>query len=256
MLYYMKLMDVIAILGAMAWLPQIITWVYKWLRRPVVSIFHDTESEVGYIKNGCAFNVRLSFLSRKKHALIDDITLQLTDKNGASHILNWIWYSETLYELLGPEGNATMAKQQNAIAINAYEDALIEKFVGFQSIEFIEERKRLSYQLQSYIEDQRTGGCLNVDQVRASKQYNDLVRHYKNCFQWKAGEYKCTLKVHIADTNQTIEHKFKFVLSDIEEDTLRKNLEVAKMAIDCEFIDPSSPITSSWIWAKPSISSK
>ncbi|MFR3549400.1 MAG: hypothetical protein ACLTTW_03695 [Coprobacter sp.] len=28
---------------------------------------------------------------------------------------------------------ATMAKQQNAIAINAYKDVLIEKFTGFQS---------------------------------------------------------------------------------------------------------------------------
>lgn len=29
-----------------------------------------------------------------------------------------------------------MAKQQNAIAINAYKDVLIEKFIGFQSVIF------------------------------------------------------------------------------------------------------------------------
>lgn len=98
------------------------------------------------------------------------------------YTLKWIWHSETLYELLGPEGNATMSKQQNAIAINAYEDALIEKFVGFQSVEFIEERKRLSYLLQTFIENQKSGGCLKVDQVKASKEYNDLVRLYKSCF--------------------------------------------------------------------------
>lgn len=252
----MSLIDIVAILGALAWMPQIFTWIYKWLRRPEVSIFHDSESEVGCIKNGCAFNVRLSFLSRKKHALIDDIQLLLTDKNGASHTLKWIWHSETLYELLGPEGNATMSKQQNAIAINAYEDALIEKFVGFQSVEFIEERKRLSYLLQTFIENQKSGGCLKVDQVKASKEYNDLVRLYKSCFLWKSGEYNCILKVHIADINQVVEHKFKFVLSDIEEDALRKNLDIARVAIDCEFVDPASPITSTWFWAKPSIVSK
>lgn len=252
----MKLIDVAAILGALAWLPQIFTWIYKWLSRPKVSIFHDTESEAGCIKNGCAFNVRLSFLSRKKHALIDDIQLYLTDKDGALHILKWMWCSETLYELLGPEGNATMSKQQNAVAINAYEDALIEKFVGFQSPEFNDERKRLSYQLQSFIENQKSGGAVNVDIVRQSNEYNNLVRLYKSNFLWKAGEYKCVLKVHVADTNQIIEHGFKFILSDIEEDALRKNLEVAKLAIEREFIDPSSPITSSWVWAKPSIFSE
>ena len=82
------------------------------------------------------------------------------------------------------------------------------------------------------------------------------MRLYKSCFLWKAGEYNCILKVHIADTKQIIKHQFKFVLSDIEEDALRKNLDVAKVAIDCEFIDPASPITSTWFWARPSIVSK
>jgi hypothetical protein len=44
-----------------------------------------------------------------------------------------------------------MAKQQNAIAINALKDALIEKFIGFQSIAFLEKRKQLAYRLKSLI---------------------------------------------------------------------------------------------------------
>ena len=51
-----------------------------------------------------------------------------------------------------------MAKRQNAIAINAYKDVLIEKFVGFQSISFIEERKQLTYKLNSFIENQKIAG--------------------------------------------------------------------------------------------------
>ena len=30
----MKIIDTIAILGALAWLPQIISWVYNWLKKP------------------------------------------------------------------------------------------------------------------------------------------------------------------------------------------------------------------------------
>lgn len=74
--------------------------------------------------------------SKKKHALIDNIELELEDKDGAKHNLKWVWYSETFYELQSPTGIATMAKQQNAIAINAYKDVLIEKFIGFQSVIF------------------------------------------------------------------------------------------------------------------------
>ena len=141
----MNFIDIIAILGALAWLPQIIAWIYNWLKKPKLSIYHDGEAEIGYIKNGNAFNLRFSFLSRDKHALIDDMELVLTDKDGAHHKLKWIWYSETFYELQGPTGNSIMAKQQNAIAINALKDALIEKFIGFQSIAFLEKRKQLAY---------------------------------------------------------------------------------------------------------------
>lgn len=46
----MEIIDIIAILGALAWLPQIISWVYNWLKKPKISIYHDGEAEVGYIK--------------------------------------------------------------------------------------------------------------------------------------------------------------------------------------------------------------
>ena len=95
----MKIIDFVAILGALAWLPQIISWIYHWLQKPKISVYHDEEAEVGFIKFGNAFNIRLSFLARRKHALIDNIELCITDKDGANHTFKWIWYSETLYEL-------------------------------------------------------------------------------------------------------------------------------------------------------------
>lgn len=249
----MKFIDIIAILGALAWLPQIISWVYNWLKKPKISIYHDGEAEVGYIKNGNVFNLRFSFLARYKHALIDDIELILIDKDGAQHTLKWMWYSETFYELQGVAGNATMAKQQNAIAINAFKDVLIEKFIGFQSVEFLERRKLLAYKLTTLIENQKTNGEIDVDVIKRSNEYNELVRLYKNSLLWKSCEYFAVAKIHIADTNETIEHEFNFRLSDLEIETLNKNIEFAKSVIDCEFIDTTQQLTGTWLWAKPTI---
>ena len=246
-------MDVIAILGALAWLPQIFSWIYNRLKKPKLSIYHDGEAEVGYIKNGNAFNLRFSFLARDKHALIDDIELVLTDKDGAHHTLKWMWYSETFYELQGPAGNSIMAKQQNAIAINAFKDVLIEKFIGFQSVTFLERRKQLAYKLTTFIENQRINGNVNIDDIKCSSEYNELIRLYKNSLFWKAGEYSAVAKIHVVDTNETIEHSFNFRLSDIEIDTLNKNIEFAKSVVDCEFIDTTQKLTGQWLWAKPTI---
>lgn len=249
----MKFIDIIAILGALAWFPQIISWVYNWLKRPKISIYHDGEAEVGYIKNGNVFNLRFSFLARDKHALIDDIELILIDKDGAQHSLKWMWYSETFYELQGVAGNATMAKQQNAIAINAFKDVLIEKFIGFQSLAFLEKRKQLAYKLTTFIENQRINGEVDINMIKRSQEYNDLIRLYRNSLFWKHGDYSAIAKIHIADTNETIEHTFNFRLSELEIDTLNKNIEFAKSLIDCEFIDASQQLTGSWLWAKPNI---
>lgn len=249
----MKLIDIIAILGALAWLPQIISWVYNWMKKPKLTIYHDGEAEAGYIKNGNVFNLRFSFLAREKNALIDDIELLLVDKDGASHNLKWMWYSETFYELQGPAGNSTMAKQQNAIAINVFKEVLVEKFIGFQSVSFLEKRKQLAYKLSTLIENQRINGDINIDIIKCSQEYNELIRLYKNSFLWKPGEYSATAKVHIADTNETIEHNFSFALSELEVDTLHKNIEFTKSILDYEFIDSSKELNGAWLWAKPNV---
>lgn len=249
----MKFIDIVAILGALAWLPQIISWIYNWMKKPKISIYHDGEAEVGYIKNDNAFNLRFSFLARDKHALIDDIELVLIDKDGAHHTLKWMWYSETFYELQGPGGNATMAKQQNAIAINAFKDVLIEKFIGFQSVAFLEKRKQLAYKLTTFIENQKINTNVDVDAIKCSNEYNELIRLYKSSLFWKAGDYNAVAKIHVADTNEIIEHSFNFRLSELEIDTLNKNVEFAKSVIDCEFVDSSKQPTGTWLWAKPTI---
>ena len=59
----MKIIDIIAILGALAWLPQIFAWIYHWLQKPKIQIFNEEEAEVGFIKFGNAFNIRISFLA-------------------------------------------------------------------------------------------------------------------------------------------------------------------------------------------------
>ena len=132
--------------------------------------------------------------SKKKHALIDNIELELEDKDGAKHNLKWVWYSETFYELQSPTGIATMAKQQNAIAINAYKDVLIEKFIGFQSVIFRENHKQLTYKLNTFIENQRKTGELDINIVKRSSEYNEIIRLYKNSMFWKIGDYKLFAK--------------------------------------------------------------
>ena len=111
----------------------------------------------------------------------------------------------------------------------------------------------LAYKLTTLIENQKTNGEIDVDAIKRSNEYNELIRLYKNSFLWKSGEYSAVAKIHIADTNENIEHKFKFKLSDLEIDTLNKNIEFAKSVVDYEFIDSTQELKGTWLWTKPNI---
>lgn len=137
------LFNVTAVLGALAWLPQIIKWLVNWIRKPKLKIIGDNEAQIGYIAFGSVLNINLSFISQHKSSLIEDMDLEIKDKNNSTYILKWAWYGETYYELKAPFASATMGKQQKAIAFVSYKDALIKKLVGFQSVYFRERKKNL-----------------------------------------------------------------------------------------------------------------
>lgn len=80
-----------------------------------------------------------------------------------------------------------------------------------------------------------------------------MIRLYKNSMFWKIGDYKAVCKIHIADTGQIIKKNFKFHISDIEIDTLRKNIDFAHKVIDIEFLTPNEQLEGTWLWAKPKI---
>ena len=60
------LFQITAVLGALAWLPQIIKWIVNWVKKPILKIIGDNEAQVGYIAFGSVLNINLSFISKHK----------------------------------------------------------------------------------------------------------------------------------------------------------------------------------------------
>jgi hypothetical protein len=58
--------QILAILGALAWLPQLIIFISKWLTKPKLTIITDKDLEIGYTTFGPIFNFQIAFLAEKK----------------------------------------------------------------------------------------------------------------------------------------------------------------------------------------------
>lgn len=191
------LFKISAILGALAWLPQIITWIFNWFKKPKLKIIGDNEAQVGYIAFGSVLNINLSFISQYKSSLIEDMELEIKDENSSIHLLKWAWYGETYYELKAPFASATMGKQQKAIAFVSYRDALVEKLVGFQPTDFKEKKKDLINRINQLVENQKYTGNIDAEAIKRSNEYIDLMRLYDNSLIWKYGDYAAECRVYI-----------------------------------------------------------
>ena len=61
--------DIVAYLGAAAWIPQIVKWLYNLYTRPIITITPEKSASVGYTMFGPIFNLRLSINVDKKGIL-------------------------------------------------------------------------------------------------------------------------------------------------------------------------------------------
>lgn len=249
------LFKITAICGALAWLPQIITWLTNWCTKPKLKIMTDTEAQVGYIAFGSVLNINLSFISKNKSSLIENMELEIKDKNNATHTLKWAWYGETYYELKAPFASATMGKQQKAIAISAYKNMLVEKLVGFQSVDFREKKKELINKINQLVENQKYTGSIDVESIKKSGEYVELMRLYDDSIIWTKGSYYAQCKVYISGNKTPFTHNFSFMLTETDISNLKNNVDLAKLIIEKTYFPDNNNIEDSWLWANPAITS-
>ena len=80
---------ILALLGALAWLPQIIYVIYKWLVRPQLRFVPENTTEIGYSSFGPIINQTFAISSSRKDALIERISLVVIHESGTRHDFNW-----------------------------------------------------------------------------------------------------------------------------------------------------------------------
>jgi hypothetical protein len=245
------LYEVLAILGALAWLPQVISWIGNWLSKPILTVISDKELEIGYSSFGPIVNIRLAFLSEKKKSLIKSIDIELTHEKNDTQKFSWDWFEETLYHMDVPDtGLFPTKKNQKAIAINIDKDQLVEKKIGFQQNSFKSENKQL---LQNTTEEflNLFNAGKDTTEIKSRKCYNDLLDYYKNSFNWKVGTYNAKIVINISEKKISFEHKVSFRLTSLDIKSLEKNIDRCKLLVEKEYINRDLELEETWAWIYP-----
>lgn len=124
----MEIYEVLAILGALAWIYPLAIWIQNILKKTKLEIINHNQLEIGYTINGPIINIDLAFSAIDKDAFIRKVTIMLEHENRENILLHWEWFEEVLYVMDLPDSAIVpYRKNQKAIAIKVPRETLIEK---------------------------------------------------------------------------------------------------------------------------------
>jgi hypothetical protein len=238
--------ELLAILGALAWLPQLITIISRQLTKPKLSIITDEDIEIGYTTLGPIFNMQIAFLAESKRVVIRTVEIELIHSNNATQNFTWDWFEETLHTVNIPQsGLIPTKKNQKAIAINVDPDSLIEKKIGFQQNSFKDEQRKLvQLTTEEFLNIYNAGD--DVNQIRSKNTFNKLKEYYRNGFNWKIGDYRAKITVKLSD-GQSFESEVKFQLTSLDIKTIEPNIKIAQKLVDKEY-GAEVETDNNWFW--------
>lgn len=220
-----------AILGALAWLPQIIRLIYYYTAKPKLIFSPGSTIEVGYSLYGPILNPSFAISTSRKDALLEKIELNVIHQQSEEkHTFEWQVLDEKGFETQSQTGERIESrKSQRAIALKISILFLIERTIGFQDILFIE--KKLSF---DNVLSEKEEHLLKTDPLELPKSlfktkgFTDTLDFIKNGFYWKEGKYEVHLYAYVPSMKNPLVEKYTFTLSKINVDMIEKNIKLAR----------------------------
>ncbi|WP_299289241.1 hypothetical protein [uncultured Mucilaginibacter sp.] len=249
----MDIYKALSVLGALAWLPPVISYFIKLYMKPKLTLIVHPQIEIGYTYNGSILNYDLAISAENKECLVTNIQTIIEGPNREEHRLDWQWFEEKLYEIdyNNEIGSTPVRKKQNAIAIKILKEYLVEKRVGFHEASFKEK-----YQEAIDATNQKFELIIRNSQdpesVKLTTEYDKFKNLLESSLIWKEGNYKAKVLVKALNVKETFNTEFHFRLSTNDVKKLQSNTDFAIKVLEQAYI-PKEGFNVFWNWINPNI---
>jgi hypothetical protein len=254
----MKILDWVAILGALAWLPHVIRYGHDYFSRPRVRIMTAPAPELGFTTFGPILNLRLAFVVETKDIVVSGLKIRLRHESGSEQSFVWQGHIQTLGTLSNPQvGNMPFEKESNVLALKARTVDVDERFIRFQNPNFIEGKQEKESKASSrlmYL--QRQNSEIDIDAFLRSNKMTDLYSYIKRSFLWKEGSYTLTFELDSPQPFRISGNVYRFTLSPVDIEELEKNKEQVERDYRDRFISRKEGESALvWSWRYPQLQS-
>ena len=225
-----------AYIGAAAWLPQIASLLYRWLRKPVLTIVPEPEPELGFTSKGIICNLRLAFIAEHEDLILDDLALDVVHEDGEQRVLRWAGAKEDLGETRDAAGvkQGQLTKEHPLTALGvATAGPMTERFVLFQEPRYRNETDSLMQKLVDHFHHLQRTDPDYANKALASMELHSLLEARTQFFWWKPGHYKITFRpVALIKSFSIKQPSYSFELKPGQVERLRQNLAVVRRDLE------------------------
>jgi hypothetical protein len=218
--------EIAAVVGALAWLPPIFVAFRSWLTKPRIRVITQPTPEIGFTPLGAIVNLRIALTVEHKDIVVTGIRLQVTHESGETTWFSWRGIVQRMGTMNYPEiGAVPFEKESNVLAMKVSQKDVEERFVRFQNLEFLQgkaEREAVSLKNMTYL--QQTNAFDPLTFVH-SLEMTDVYSYIRQAFSWKPGTYRLKAVLESPDDFSVLDDKYSFALSPLQVQTLSGNLQ-------------------------------
>lgn len=250
----MTLIDVVAVVGALAWIPPIFVALRSWLTKPRIRVITQPTPEIGFTSLGPILNLRIALTVAHKDIVITGIRLLLTHESGEQMSFSWRGIVQRMGTMNYPQiGAIPFEKESNVLAMKVSQKDVEERFIRFQSLDFLRGkagREAVSLKRMAYLQQ---SNAFAADTFLRSQEMADVYSYTRQFFSWKPGTYRLRVLLESPDAFNVLDDEYTFALSPLEAQNLAGNLKNIEQYYSNELLPPKEghqmeQITWRWVY--------
>lgn len=252
----MTLIDWLAVLGALAWSPHLISLIRNWLTKPEIRVITPRAVSLGFTTYGSILNLHLAFAVKNKDIVISALKLKLKHETGGEKEFEWQGIHQQVMQMRAPDGSVLpYEKEQSVLAMKLNRKDIEERLIQFHESSFRQEKYERESNEVKNISYQQSQDKYDPNVFLKSQGMQDLISFIKQSFYWKVGTYTVTIEVESPEKFEIIDNTYSFSLSPLDIQDLEKNREF----IEHDYKNILVPQTKEefkpvqWHWKNPSL---
>ncbi|MES2365846.1 MAG: hypothetical protein V4563_08145 [Pseudomonadota bacterium] len=251
----MSLLDLAAVVGALAWIPPIFVAVRAWHTRPEIRVITQPAPEIGFTTLGPILNLRVALTVTHKDIVITGIRLNVTHESGEQSFFSWRGIVQRMGTMNYPQlGAVPFEKELNVLAMKVSQKDVEERFIRFQNLEFLEQKTVLEGTSLKKLAYLRAAPPFDGQSFLKSQEMNEIYSYIKQAFSWKPGGYRVKILLESPDAFTVLDDEYMFTLSPLQVQNLSDNLNRIEQSFANEIlpgIEGEQPAQIAWAWVYP-----